>query len=50
VNIAKIDRDVIYVASVSEASCKCLFKIFHLFSDVYLQAFWILLLHMFHTC
>jgi hypothetical protein len=50
VNVAKIDRDVIYVASVSEASCKCLFKMFHLFSDLYLQAFWIWLSHMFHAC
>jgi hypothetical protein len=31
VDVAKIDRDVVYVASVSEACCKHLFKMFHLF-------------------
>jgi hypothetical protein len=31
VDIAKVDRDVAYVASVSEAYYKCLFKMFHLF-------------------
>jgi hypothetical protein len=28
---AKVDRDFAYVASVSEACCKRLFKMFHLF-------------------
>jgi hypothetical protein len=31
VDITKVDRDVAYVASVSEACCKHLFKMFHLF-------------------
>ena len=30
-DVAKVDRDVAYVASVSEACCKSLFKMFHLF-------------------
>ena len=30
---------VAYVISVSEASCKCLFKIFHLFPDVCCKRF-----------
>jgi hypothetical protein len=30
-DVAKVNRDAAYVASVSEACCKCLFKIFHLF-------------------
>jgi hypothetical protein len=34
-DLSKLDRDVSYVASVSEACCKSLFKMFHLF----LQAF-----------
>jgi hypothetical protein len=42
VNVAKVDQDVAYVASVSEACCKRLFKIFHLFSDVCLGAFFYL--------
>ena len=31
VDIAKVDQDVANVASVSEACCKRLFKMFHLF-------------------
>jgi hypothetical protein len=34
-DVAKLDRDVLYVASVSEACCKSLFKIFHLFLHVF---------------
>ena len=30
-DVAKVDRDVAYVASVLEACCKSLFKMFHLF-------------------
>ena len=48
--VAKIDQDIAYVASISEAFYKRLFKIFQLFSDVYLQVFFIWSLHMFHTC
>jgi hypothetical protein len=32
VDVAKVDRDIAYFASVSEECCKSLFKIFHLFS------------------
>jgi hypothetical protein len=31
IDVAKLGRDVAYVASVSETCYKCLFKIFHLF-------------------
>jgi hypothetical protein len=31
VDVAKVDRDVVYVASASDACCKRLFKMFHLF-------------------
>ena len=35
VDIAKVDQDVAYVASVLEACCKRLFKMFHLFLSVF---------------
>jgi energy-converting hydrogenase Eha subunit C len=34
-DIAKVDRDVAYVASVSEACCKRLFKMFHLVASFF---------------
>ena len=37
-----------HVASISEACCKRLFKMFHLFQTM-LQEFFIWMLHMFHT-
>jgi hypothetical protein len=41
---------VAYVASVLEVCCcKCLFKMFYLFPDVYCNRFFIWMLHMFHT-
>ena len=50
VDVEKVDRDVADVGSLLEACCKRLFKMFHLFSDICLQAFFIWILHMFHTC
>jgi hypothetical protein len=35
VDVAKVDRDVAYVVSISEARCKRLFKMFHLFLSVF---------------
>ena len=35
VNVAKVDWDVAYVATMSEACCKYLFKIFHLFLSIF---------------
>jgi len=47
-DIAKVHRDVAYAASVSEACCKRLFKVFHLF-QTYVASVLIWMLHMFHT-
>jgi hypothetical protein len=30
-NVAKVDQDVAYAPSVSDACCKRLFKVFHMF-------------------
>jgi hypothetical protein len=38
-NVAKVDRDVAYFASVSKVCCKRLFKIFHLFQTYVASAF-----------
>ena len=38
VDVAKVDRDVASVASVSEACCKHLFKMFNIFLDVCLKS------------
>jgi hypothetical protein len=49
-DVAKVDRDVTHVASVSEACCKCLFKMFHLF-QTYVASVLIWMLYMFsHIC
>jgi hypothetical protein len=50
VDVPKVDLDASYVASLLDACCKRLFKMFHLFSNVCLQAFFIWMFHMFHTC
>jgi hypothetical protein len=41
---------VAYVANVSEAYCKCLFKMFHLFSDVCCNRFWYDVAYVSHIC
>jgi hypothetical protein len=48
-DVAKVDRDVAYVASVSEACCKRLFKMFHLFSDVCCKRFYLDVAYVSHT-
>jgi hypothetical protein len=45
-DVEKVDRDVVYVASVSEAWCKRLFKIFHLFHTYVANV----LMRMLHIC
>jgi hypothetical protein len=45
-DVAKVDRDLAYVASVSEACCKHLFKVFHLF-QMYAADVLIWMLHRF---
>jgi hypothetical protein len=47
-NVAEVDRDVAYSASVSEACCKRLFKMFHLF-QTYVASILVWMLYMFHT-
>ena len=45
-DIAKLDRDVAYVAHVC---CKLLFPMFDLFFHMYVASVFIWMLHMFHT-
>ena len=47
-DVAKVDWDIAYAASVLEAYCKRLFKVFHLF-QTYVASVLIWMLHMFHT-
>jgi hypothetical protein len=47
-NVANVDRDVAYVASVLDECCKCLFKMFHLFQTYVCKRF-DLDVDMFHT-
>jgi hypothetical protein len=48
-DIAKVDRDVAYVARVVHVCCKHLFPMFHLFFQMYVASVFIWMLHMFHT-
>jgi hypothetical protein len=48
-NVAKIDRDVAYVAMVVHLCCKLLFPLFHLFFQTYVASVFIWKLHMFHA-
>jgi hypothetical protein len=48
-DVAKVDREVAYVASVSDACCKRLFEMFHLF-HTYIVSVFIWILYMFYTC
>jgi hypothetical protein len=47
-DVAKVDRNVAYVAMVVHVYCKILFAMFHLFFYVCCKCF-IWMLHMFHT-
>jgi hypothetical protein len=49
-DVAKVDRDVVYVASVSAECCKPLFKMFHLCFRRMFASVLIWMLHMFHIC
>jgi hypothetical protein len=46
-DVTKIDRDVAYVASVSDKCCERLFKIFHLF-QTYFASVLIWMFYMFY--
>jgi energy-converting hydrogenase Eha subunit C len=46
--VAKVYRDVAYVASVSEECCKHLFKMFHLFQTFVASIFYLDIAHVSH--
>jgi hypothetical protein len=46
IDVEKVDRDIAYTASVSNAYCKRLFKVFHLF-QMYVVSVFIWMLQMF---
>ena len=48
-DIAKVNRDVAYVAMVVHVCCKLLFPMFHIFFQTYVASVFIWMLHMFHT-
>jgi hypothetical protein len=41
INIAKVDRDVAYIAMVVHVCCKCLFPMFHVFFQTYLDVVYV---------
>jgi hypothetical protein len=45
-DVAKVDRDVAYVAMVVHLCCKCLSLIFHLFFQIYVASVFVWKLHM----
>ena len=49
-DVVKVDRDVAYVASVSEACCKRLFKMFHLFHTYVSNVFYLDIAYVSHLC
>jgi hypothetical protein len=48
-DIAKVDRNVAYVAMAVHVCYKRLFPMFHLFFQTYVASVFIWMLHMFHT-
>jgi hypothetical protein len=49
-DVTKVDRDVAYVASVLQACCKGLFKMFHLFQTYVASFFDLDVAHILHIC
>jgi hypothetical protein len=49
-DVTKVDCDVAYVAIVSEACCKRLFKIFYLFQTYVASVFYLDVAHVSHLC
>ena len=47
-DVAKVDRDVAYVAMVVHVCCTCLFPMFHQFLQTYVASVFIWMLHIFH--
>ena len=48
-DVAKIDRNVTYVAMVVHVCCKHLSQMFYLFFQTYVASVFISMLHMFYT-
>jgi hypothetical protein len=48
-DVAKVDRDIAYVAIVAHICCKGMFLMFHLCFQTYIANVFIWMLHMFHT-
>jgi hypothetical protein len=48
-NVARVDRDVAYVAMVIHVCCKLLFPMFLLFFHTYVASVFIWMLHVFYT-
>ena len=49
-DIPKVDKDIAYVACVSEACCKCFFKMFRLFQTYVASVFYLDVAHVSHIC
>ena len=49
VDVAKVDRDVAYVAMIVHVCCKLLFSMFPLFFQTYVASVFIWMLHMLYT-
>ena len=49
IDVAKVDRDVAYVAMVVHVCCKLLFSVFHILFLTYVASVFICMLHMFFT-
>ena len=48
-DVAKVNRDVSYVAMAIYVCCKRLFQMFHLFFQTYVASVFIWMLHIFYT-
>ena len=49
IDVAKVDRDIAYVAMTIHVCCKRLFQMFYLFFQMYVASVFIWMLRMFHT-
>jgi hypothetical protein len=49
VDVAKVDRNIAYIAIVVHVCCKLMLPIFYLFFHTYVASVFIWMLHIFHT-
>ena len=49
-DVVKVDLDVTYVAMAIHVCYKCMFQMFHLFLDVYLQVFHLDVAYVAYIC